>query len=466
MKNNNKPTIYGKVMPSSVELEITVLGTILLYPNSMLKVLALIRNSDVFYVEANRLIFEALRELNESSLIDIITLTNFLRKNGNLSKVGGSYYISKLTYSVVNDTHISEHCRLLLELYFKREIINISHTVMSDGYKDDSDIFDTIEKLKETLYVINDKIEYTKDKEFRVMLNEFTELLLKDVQRLKNNDNVIKTFVPEFDEVLGELQGGNIYVIAARTSMGKTAFEISQSLQQSQKFNVGVWNGELKDTRMLKRYISNSANLTVFQINKDPELHMEKIYNAIEELSANKLHLDNTPNIKIDELCNKIKYWVFAKNCKCIWLDYLQIITLSETQMRQYVQKTERIAYIIDRLNEVSKICQVPIILLAQVNRDALKSGDKRPNLGNLRDSGSIEERVYHVSFLHRPEYYNEHEFEGRSTQNMLQIIVAKNGDGTNNITIEVRHELQFNRVLSMKEVLEPFKFIENDTPF
>lgn len=463
-KTKKDELIYGKLAPQSLELEKSVIGAILVDPRCIMRVFELIRSEDVFYSEAHGRIFKAIKEVHENSVIDFQTVCAQLRKNGDLDLVGGSYYVIGLTKDVVSSAHIEQHIRIILEHYFKRELIRIGQTVVADSYTETEDIFDTIEKLKGTLADINEKIELTAYRDLSQIVNSFIETLHKDI--LKKNEDEVKTFIPEYDKVLQNLQGGNLYVIAARTSMGKTGFEVAVTLKQSEHFDVGIWNGELTEKRMIRRYLSNKIGITVGDMSDDPEKYAEKILNGLDEFVKHKLHIDNKRNINIDELCNKIKYWVFTKKCKCIWLDYVQVIKLSEKMMKMLGTKTEQVGYVIDRLNEVSAICDVPIILLAQVNREALKNGNKQPTLGNLRDSGSIEERVYHVSFLHRPEYYGEQEYEGKSTENMMQIIIAKNGDGVNNEIVEVKHDLKFNRIMSMNDYLTPFNSIDSEMPF
>jgi replicative DNA helicase len=470
--NDKKKTVphnmmYGKMAPQAPELEVVILGAMLIEPKCLQIVFELIKEPEVFYLDAHQRIYASIRRLfNDSKPVDFQTVCDELRKVSELEMVGGSYYVVSLARDVVSSAHIEMHIRIVLEKYFKRELIRIGGMVVGDSYDDTIDLFDTLEKLRGTVTDINEKIELTSQKEFSQILNGFVENLNKDISEKESGAEEIKMYIPEYDKVLGNLQGGNVYVLAARTSMGKSGFEIAVTLKQSEHFPIGIWNGELTEKRMIRRYISNKIGVTVIELADNPGKYADEILKGIEDLLQHKIQMDNTRSINIDILCNKIKYWVFSKGCKCIWLDYVQVIKLSEKLMKILGTKTEQVGYVIDRINEVAAICDVPIILLAQVNREALKNGDKKPTLGNLRDSGSIEERVYHVAFLHRPEYYGEQEYEGKSTENMMQIIVAKNGDGINPATIEIKHELKFNRVMSMMEYTHTFAKIETSELF
>lgn len=464
---DNSPMLYGKSAPQAVDVESMVLGAMLVDTKCIDFVLSKIKNEEVFYVDANQRIFSAMKNMmDEGTLIDFITLSRYLRKSEELEMVGGTYYIAKLSQDVVSSAHIDEHIKILLEQFYKRELIRIAGNIISESYEDSSDVFDTLEEFRTNIQTINRSIDSVSYREFSKIVHQFTDKIYAQIKREDSDEIKIKTFIDEFDNVLGELQGGCVYVIAARTSMGKTAFEVSTSIEQSKHFDVGIWNGELTEDRFIFRYLSNIVNVPAKELRDNAKLYEETIMRGLEELMQHKLHMDNTPNITIDALVNKIKFWVFNKGCKCIYLDYLSVIRLTDKKMSLYRVREQQIAYIIDEINSVSKFCNVPIILLAQVNREALKLGDKRPTLGNLRDSGSIEERVYHVSFLHRPEVYGEQEYEGISTKNLLQVLVRKNGDGINNVDIDLRHNLAHNQVKSLKEELTGFKQINEATPF
>lgn len=457
---------FGKLPPQAVEIESAIIGTMMIDPSCIQKVMQLITTENVFYVDRNVVIFSVIKKLHdEGKIVDFILVTNELRKLGKLEEVGGNYHIMSLTKDVVTSANIEEHIRIILQKYFQRELIRICGLVISDSYSDTSDIFETLQYLKDNFGEINKYIEVTNHRSLNIVIEDFIKSTNKEIENKKSSTTKVVTFLHEYDEVLGELQGGNIYVIAARTSMGKTATEISIILEQSLHFPVGVWNGELTEKRFVRRCISNKANISVQEIQSNPEANMEKIINGLEDLLQHKLEMSNKRGMVIEELCNLIKFWVFTKGVRVVWLDYVQVIQLSEKVQNRIRTKTDQVGYIIDCLNEVSAICDVPIMLLAQLNREALK-GDKKPNLGHLRDSGSIEERVYHVSFLHRPEYYGESEFEGKSTENMMQIIVAKNGDGENNKIIELTHDLKYNKIHSRDGLLREYTGIDNSTPF
>lgn len=461
------PIIYGKMPPSNQELEKWVIGAILFEPNKIELAKKFIKDPDVFYYIETKTIYKSIIDLyNSGKIPDVPLVTKRLREIGELEIVGGAYYISKVFTDTTSSSNIQSHIQALLELYLKRKIIKISGDSIQCGYDESLDAFDSITALGDEINELKNSLESIKDKSLDEHITDYMISIDEDIKMIDDGIGGVKTFISEFDNVIKSFQGGNIYVLAARTSMGKTAFEIQVTLNQSIHFDVAVWNGELTPKRMIRRYVSNIAGITSDDILEHPKENVEKITDALNELRGRKLILDNTRNIFLEELLSKIRYWVKVKKCKIVWLDYLSVIKLPYEVMRVLGSKTEQVGYIIDKINEVAFELNVPIILLVQVNRDALKNGDKKPTLGNLRDSGSIEERVYHVSFLHRPEYYGEQEYEGKSTENMLQIITAKNGDGKNNITTELEHQLMYSRVLTREQIFDKYKNISEHTDF
>lgn len=465
-KPDLSPLLYGKMPPQVTELEGAILGAMMQEPDCILKVLQIIKSEDVFYADANQRIYAAINRLVEkSSKIDFMLVCEELRKTNELEMVGGSYYVTSLTRDIVSSANIEEHCRIVSQKYIAREIIRIGGQFISDSYEDTVDVFDTLYSLRDSVDNLHHQIELTSNKNLHQIITGFMSDTDEEIKKKKYGNHGVRTFIPEYDQKVGNMQGGNVYVWAARTSMGKTAAEISVLLEQSLHFPVGVWNGELTEKRFIRRCISNRRKITVQDLQDKPEEHMDEILKGIEDLMQHQLFMSNKRGMTIEELCNLIKFWVFKHGVKVVYLDYIQVIQIAEKMMLRLRSKTEQIGYVIDCINEVAAMCDIPIVLLAQLNREALK-GDKKPNLGHLRDSGSIEERVYHVMFIHRPEYYGEDEYEGRSTIGMMQWIIAKNGDGENNVTIELGHDIKFNRVYSRQEAIQSFEVESLDMPF
>ncbi len=465
-KADLSPLLYGKIPPQAIELETAILGAMMFDPQCILKVCQVLRSEDYFYSDAHQRIFAAIKTISDrGGSLDFMIVIEELRKRNELEIVGGSYYVTQLIRDIVSSANIEEHCRIVAQKKVARDIISISGRFISDSYDDTEDVFDVLQNLRENVDELHHEVELTSTKTLHQVIDGFIKTTNEEIEKKKKGDVGVKTYFPEYDDVVGNLQGGNVYVWAARTSMGKTACEVDCFLKQSMHIPVGVWNGELTEKRFMRRCISNLRKITVQELQQNPEQHMDEILKGVEDLFLRNLHIVNKRGMVIDDLVNLIKFWVFKHGVRIVWLDYLQIIKLSEKLQNIIRNRTEQIGYIIDALNEVAAICDIPIIILAQLNREATK-GDKKPNLAHLRDSGSIEERVYHVMFIHRPEYYGEQEYEGKSTEGMLQWIIAKNGDANNNLTLELKHELKYNRIYSMKEAYQEYAVDSLDMDF
>jgi len=361
-----------------------------------------------------------------------------------------SSFLDKLrNIGVVGNKHIPDN---YLYTSNKNRLEILAGILDSDGYyTSEFNCFEVTQKSK----VFSDQIKYICDSlgfrtsivkkvgqisstgfkgdYFRVRISGNLEVIPTKIKRKQARDYVsirdwrVTGITVEEDKVdyyYGfEIDGDRLFLLEDMTVTHNTAAEISVALKQSETIPVGIWNGELTEKRFVRRCISNLRRITVQDLQSDPEAHMDEILKGIEDLLNHKLFMSNKRGMLIEDLCNLIKFWVFKHGVKVVYLDYVQVIQISEQMMLRLRSKTEQTGYVIDCLNEVAAICDIPIVLLAQVNRDALKSGDKKPTLAHLRDSGSIEERVYHVSFLHRPEYYGEQDYEGKSTEGMMQII-------------------------------------------
>jgi len=456
--------LLGKMPPQSLDIEKEIIGAMIMDPDKIYAIFEYIPLPDYFYLESNRIIYNCLKSMYDRGVgIDLPGLTFELRKEGKLEFVGGSYAIGQIVMDYTGGSNVVRNCRILSEMYFSREIISIGGDAVTAAFDETTDVFDVLDKAEAGFFNIRQAIEGHKD----TSINELVKFYLDDVQKQENAvKGEIKFYFDELDSVVSELQGGNVCVVAARTSMGKTAFLVSSILKQSEKVPVGIWQGELTKRRFMRRVISNISGIPVDELIRNPNKYYDQILDSSSEVLNKNLHIDNTPGITIEKLCGRIKYWVRKKGVRIVWLDYLQIINVSDKVLSLRRTKTEQVAYIIDQLNNVSKECDIPIILLCQVNRDAMKSTDKKPGLHHLRDSGSIEERVSHVLFLHRPEVYGEQEVEGRSMLGVVQVLVRKNSDGMNNMDIDLLHQLQYNRITSCLPEREKYLEITSTTSF
>ena len=450
-KRDLSPMLYGKAAPQATDLEGAILGALMLEPDKTIIIFNILKSPDCFYTDANQRVYASIRRLYDNGgRIDILTVTEELRKGSELEMVGGSYYVTGLTRDVVSAAHIEEHARIVLQKHILRELIRASGEAIGSAYEDTTDCFDLLDKLEGDLISLKSYITGGQHKSLQTIVGKYLEGLHAKVE----NEGKAKMYYRDVDKVLGPKQPGCMYIIAARPGMGKTSVLISSTLEESKHVPVGIWNGELTTTRFINRYICNIGNLNSQQIREFKEQgNLDEVsFLTTELLSSHNLFLDDTPSIDVDVLCAKIRYWVFICGVKDVWLDYINLIGVSEEKER-YWNREQQLTYILKKLSEVSKQCNIPLTILAQLNRDVLKLADKKPNLGHLKEAGRIEEMVYHVGFLHRPEEYGIFEDEHGSTLGRMDYIVAKNSDGKNNVTIPLMTKSEYFKVYDQEEI-------------
>lgn len=450
-KTNQTSLIYGKMAPQATDLETAILGAVMLQPDKLIVMCTILKTPECFYSDANQRVYAALRRLGDAGkMIDIMTVTEELRKSSELEMVGGSFYITSLVRDVVSSAHLEEHCRIVMQKYILREIIRIGGSAIGEAYENSSDVFDLLSDVENNFIELNHYATGGQHVPISAIVGEYLENLHKP----NESEGLIRTYFRDLDSVLGDLKGGCMYVFAARPGHGKTTLEISSTLQQSKRVPVGVWNGELTKQRFINRYIQNIEGIDNRAIDYMVKIkELDKIVDGASRLiSDHKLFLDCTPNIEIDTLVAKIRYWYHVCGVKIIWLDYLNLISVSP-EMEKYHNREQQLFYILKKLSAVCKECNIPLIILTQLNREVLKQADKIPNLGNLKEAGRIEEMVYFVGFINRPEEYGGVDDEHGSIIDRMDIHVRKHSDGKNNVDIHLQTQMQFCKVYDKEQI-------------
>lgn len=454
-KNEVNSLVFGKMAPQAPDLETAILGAVLLEPDKIIVMMTILSSAECFYVDANQRIYYALRRLYDAgSKIDFLTVTEDLRKNSELEMVGGAYYLTSLAREVVSSAHLEEHCRIVLQKYALRELIRISGVAIGNAYENSSDVFDLLDKTENEFI----KLQHYMTGGQHKTLNAIVAKYLDKLHKRDESDNLIRTYFRDLDSVLGSLKPGCMYVFAARPGHGKSTYLVSSTLEQSKRFPVAIWNGELTEERFIGRYISNLMSINNQQLNS---LVMDGKTDVIVDgtsilCSDHKLLMDNTPNIEIDTLVAKIRYWVFVCGVKVVWLDYINLISVAP-ELEKYMSREQQMFHILKKLSAVCKQCGIPLMLLGQLNRDVLKQADKVPNLGNLKEAGRIEEMVFFVGFINRPEEYGQPDDEHGSTHNRMDIHIRKHSDGKNNVDIQLQTQMQFCKVYDRNQTIIGF---------
>ncbi len=424
----------GKLPPQAVEIEEVVLGALMLERDALSTVIDILKPQS-FYRDAHRLIYEAIVELfNNTEPVDIKTVVHQLRKTGNLEVVGGAYYIAGLTTKVNSAANIEYHARIISEQSIKRELIKISTELQQEAYEDTIDVFKLLDKAEQSLFDVSES-------HIRKNYDKMSSLLNQAIQEIEDRKNKedgltgVPTGFTALDRVTSGWQPSDLVIIAARPGMGKTAFVVSAIRNAAIDFNkpAAIFSLEMSSVQLVNRLVSAEAELESEKLKRGDlaEHEWQQLLHKTKELSEAPIFIDDTPGLSILELRAKARRLVAQHDVSLIVIDYLQLMT-GDSSKNAGGNREQEIASISRALKGIAKELNVPVIALSQLSRAVeTRGGDKRPQLSDLRESGSIEQDADMVMFLYRPEYYGITQGEdGMPLQGTGEVIIAKHRNG------------------------------------
>ncbi|TDQ18934.1 primary replicative DNA helicase [Algoriphagus boseongensis] len=432
----NPSNLLGKVPPQAVDLEMAVLGALMLEKDALTNVIDILK-VESFYKESHKVIFQAILDLfTDSQPIDLLTVTSQLRKSGALEVAGGAFYITELTSKVASAANIEYHARIITEQAIKRDLIRISSEVQRDAFEETTDVFELLDKMEQNLFEISEK---NIRKNYADMRSIMRDAILELEERKNQKDGL--TGVPSgftaLDRVTSGWQKSDLVIIAARPAMGKTAFVLSVLRNAAVDHNkpVAIFSLEMSAVQLVNRLISSEAELDSEKIKKGSLQDHEwaQLVHKTAKLSKAPLFVDDTPALSILELRAKARKLKAQHDIQMIVIDYLQLMSGDSKSGGNGGNREQEIASISRALKKIAKELNIPVIALSQLSRAVeTRGGDKRPQLSDLRESGSIEQDADMVMFLYRPEYYGFTEDEGgASLMGVGEVIIAKHRNGS-----------------------------------
>lgn len=397
--------VYGKVPPQAPEVESAVLGVLLLEKDALGEVMGILNCPECFYVDANQKIYAAIIRLNSlGSAVDLLTVTEELRKSNELEIIGGAYYLTGLTMSVVTGANIQEHATIIFQKYTAREIIRISGRLIADAYDDSTDIFDLRDKGCIDLFAITDGISGSEVKHI--------SKVIKDVQDQQEDQRIRKLLFSGVTTGFNGLnnhtngwQGGHLIIIAARPGIGKTAFTLNlatnAALESDEHFPVAFFSLEMGAGELIKRMQADVGSIELdrcINASKMTQDEWDRSIDAGSKLSKAPIYIDDTAGITLSQLKSKATKLVAKKKVRMIIIDYLQLMKGDE---RRGGNREQEISQISRNLKGMAKELNVPVIALSQLNRAVENRAEKIPNLSDLRESGAIEQDADMIFFLY-----------------------------------------------------------------
>ena len=424
----------AKLPPQATDLEQSVLGALMLEKDALTDVLDILK-PESFYEEPHQEIYRAIIQLfNNGEPVDLRTVVNQLRKNGQLEQSGGSYYLASLTTSVSSAANVEFHARAIVEYAIKRTLIGIATTIHKHAYEDTIDIFTLLDQSEQALFEITENNIRKNYAEIRSLLGEaFKELEAKRMHK----DGLTGTpsgFIA-LDRLTSGWQKADLIIIAARPGMGKTAFMLSalRNAAIDHNYPVAIFSLEMAALQLANRLIASEAELESDKIRKGnlADHEWQQLIHKTAQLSQAPIYIDDTPALSVFELRAKSRRLKAKHDVQLIVVDYLQLMSGETT--RGSGNREQEIAHISRALKSLAKELNVPIIALSQLSRAVeTRGGNKKPLLSDLRESGSIEQDADMVLFLYRPEYYGITEDEiGNPTQGLAEVVVAKHRNGS-----------------------------------
>jgi replicative DNA helicase len=425
---------YGKVPPQVKELEEAVLGALMIDNNALSDVIDVLV-PDAFYDEAHKTIFKAICDLfDKGKPIDILTVTEQLKKNGELGLSGGPAYITELSNKVASSAHIEYHAHIITQKYIQRELISISSNIIRDAYEDTTDVFDLLDKAEQNLF----SITQGNIKRGSEDMAHLVKKAIDQIESLKDREEGIvgiHSGFNELDKVTSGWQPSDLVILAARPGMGKTAFVLSMARNAAVDHNhpVAVFSLEMSSLQLVNRLIASETELPMekFKRGNLEEHEWIQLTKKVGSLTSAPLFIDDSPALNIFELRAKCRRLKANHDVGLIIIDYLQLMS-GTNEGKGGGNREQEISQISRSLKMIAKELNVPVIALSQLSRAVeTRSGEKRPMLSDLRESGAIEQDADMVVFIYRPEYYGlTEDADGNPTQGIAEVIIAKHRNG------------------------------------
>jgi replicative DNA helicase len=435
---------YGKLPPQALEVEEAVLGALMLERDAYVTVADIIETAS-FYKEEHQKIFEAIKDLSSKEKpVDLLMVTQELKNREQLDEVGGPGYITQLTRRVASAAHIEFHARIIAQKFIQRELIRVSSEIQGKSYDDTIDVDDLIDFSESSLFQIAERNIKKETLPIKPVLNEAI-LQIEKARNQKDGLSGVPSGFTSIDRITSGWQKTDLVIIAARPSMGKTAFVLSMARNMAVEHErpVAVFSLEMSSIQLANRLIAAETELgsDKLKTGRLENYEWEHLNRKISSLEKAPIYIDDTPALSIFELRAKCRRLKMQHDIQVVIVDYLQLMT-SGSEGRG--SREQEVSAISRSLKAIAKELDIPILALSQLNRSVESREGKRPQLSDLRESGAIEQDADIVAFIHRPEYYGITEDDsGNSLIGVAEIIIAKHRNGaTGDVHLSFKKEL------------------------
>ena len=428
MAEASKNLLGGRIPPHNLEAEASVLGSALVDNEAIDRVEGLI-TADSFYKEAHRKIWramEALRARNEP--VDLVTLSEELKKRGELDEVGGITYLVGLSEATPTAAYAEHYARIVAEKATLRQLISAAGEAMRLAYDEAGSVEEIVDKAGRLILEVATRGPRHEFQEMRDLVAQAHERIAQLREEGVSND-LISTGFADLDRLIGGLGPGTLNIIAARPSMGKTAFAltIAQNVALRDNMPVAIFSLEMPALDLVLRMLSSEARVDMNRIRQAQlsDRDYDRLVKAASRIYEAPIFIDDTPGLTLMEVRARARRLAAQHNVKLIVIDYMQLMSGGQSS-RNGENRQQEIAAISRGLKSLARELEVPVVALSQLSRAVESRNDKKPLLSDLRESGSIEQDADLVLFIYREDYYNA----DSTKAGIAEIIVGKQRNG------------------------------------
>jgi replicative DNA helicase len=441
--------------PQNLEAEASLLGAVLIDGDALVKIADSITAQDFFDTRHQR-IFEAVAQLYEKrSPIDVLTLADQLKGNGFLEMIGGPAYLTELTNFVPTAAHIEQYADIVAQKAVRRRLIKTSKELTTLGYDETKAIKELIEEAEANLFEVSQQhVKQTITSIEDVLAESFERF--DDLHKDKNKVRGIPTGFRDMDDILAGLQRSDLFILAARPSMGKTAFSLSlaHNVAVQAKEPVLIFSLEMSKEQLVDRLLAMESGVDAWALRTGnlTDADFEKLGQAMGTLSEAKIFIDDTPGLTVSDLRTKARRESHKQQLGLIIVDYLQLMS-GGSKFSNGDNRVNEISEISRGLKSIARELNVPLIALSQLSRSVENRKPQIPQLADLRESGSIEQDADVVAFIYREDYYNPES----DRKNLMDILIKKHRNGaTGGVELFFDRDKQRIRTLDTKRA-HPF---------
>lgn len=437
----------GLIPPQNTDAEASLLGAILIDTDAIVRVADKV-SSDDFYDRKHQLIYQAIIDLYESrSAIDVLTLANRLKADNYLDAAGGSPYLTELTNFVPTASHVEQYAEIVAQKSLRRRLIKTAQEIVGLGYNETNTLQSLIEEAESSLFNVSQRHVKQDIVSLETILGDSFDRL-DELHRDKGKIRGVPTGFRELDNILAGLQRSDLFILAARPSMGKTALALNLAHNVAVKAEkpVLVFSLEMSKEQLVDRMLSMESGVDAWALRTGnlTDSDFEKIGHAMGALSEAQIFIDDTPGITVSELRTKARREAHVRELGLIVVDYLQLMS-GGGKFASDGNRVQEISEISRGLKGIARELNVPLIALSQLSRSVESRSPQIPQLADLRESGSIEQDADVVAFIYREDYYNpESERKG-----ITDILIKKHRNGPTG-TVELYFDREKQRFRSI----------------